>query len=175
MEVTQSVLNADGRAPGSWVYVFLCENEGKAILKIGVSDNPARRFQMIRTGCPFRHINSVMVNVYTRDVAFEIERVLLEEFKPWRTNGEWLSFDYEEKPVFNHRFRAVLDRYKKPGWPLKVVNSIEPRRMKRESEKRQIEVLRHIFEARTHSESVDRAKSLFQALEKSCRRTPTVS
>lgn len=175
MSVTASVYGPEGRAPGSYVYVFLCENAGRAIIKVGVSDNPERRLGAIRSGCPFRHLRSVMVNVYTRDVAFEIESEVLKIFKPWKTQGEWLSFDLEEKPIFNTRFREVLERYRKPGWPLKVVSTLERRTRKREAEKRELAALKYIFEVRTHSEAVDRMEKLFRAALGSCKRTPTVS
>jgi hypothetical protein len=174
MEITESIHCADGRYPGSYVYAFLCEHEGRAIIKIGISDTPSRRLATIRSGCPFRHLNSVTINVYTRKAALEIESALLTEFKKWKTHGEWLSFSMEEKPVFNTKLREVLERFKKPGWPLKVVSSIEPRRQKREIEKRELEALRIIHEARTHSEAVERIQSFFKRLRESCKQTPIV-
>lgn len=93
--------------PGSFVYALTCVENGRAIIKLGVSDNPLKRLDQLRQQIPFKARTFAMLPMSSRKLAFRMERLLLHNFKPWRTRGEWMQFAPEDKANFNRVVRAV--------------------------------------------------------------------
>lgn len=131
-----SVCGPNGRYPGSFVYIMQSDLFDNVLIKIGISDNPKKRITHLMHSSPCRVVNAVTIHVYTRQAALDIEAELLREFRPWKIRGEWMSFKRREKDFFNGKVREILDKYRKPGWPMKLVN---PYSVKHQAEKLQLE------------------------------------
>lgn len=72
---------------GRFVYVVRCCNYHK----IGVSDDPDKRFKSIQAHNPFE-IELVKVYGYRSSDAHKIERYLHKQFNEYRVRGEWFDF-----------------------------------------------------------------------------------
>lgn len=166
-----SVCGPNGRYPGSFVYILQSDLFRNVLIKIGISDNPKKRIVQLRHGGPYTIVNAVTIHVYTRATALEIEAELLREFKQWKIRGEWLSFKRSEKDFFNGRVREILDKYRKPGWPMKLVN---PFSVKHQAQKLQNEVFSPIMKGeKPDIEAVKKLKELLYP-EDSCIPTAIV-
>lgn len=107
-----------GFVHGSFVYMVLCEDSGKAHIKVGLSDHPLRRLDEIRVGCPFKPLALYTMKRPSRKSALRLERTIHRGLKKWASHGEWFSVVLEEKPAFNEALRqAVMLRYVK-GYPV---------------------------------------------------------
>jgi hypothetical protein len=111
-------LASDGRPIGCYVYMLLCQDDGPIYVKVGVANEPLKRLQGLLTACPVTPWQYATVRVRSRRRALELERNLLEVFRPWRARGEWLSLTPEEKPAFNAAWRRVFGVFSESGWRL---------------------------------------------------------
>lgn len=100
------------------IYLLLCDNGGKIVAKIGVSDFPMKRLETHKTSCPFRIKVIASAPVSSRKTAFKIESAVMAMCAPWRTNGEWFQFDQKDKQAFNAILREAFQTYE-PTRPLK--------------------------------------------------------
>ena len=109
----------DSRLPSSFVYMLLCQDEdGPIYVKIGLSDEPYRRLQALRNGCPVTPRRFATCAVPGRIIAKRVEHALLSQLAPWRTQGEWLKFDRDEKADFNAGWQEAFRKTAPKGWPL---------------------------------------------------------
>jgi hypothetical protein len=74
-------------------YVYLLSEGERGPVKVGVANDPISRMQMLPTGNPktLRLVHSWAM--FTRDEAFKVERLVLDEMAPYRLRGEWIDAD----------------------------------------------------------------------------------
>lgn len=68
--------------------IYFIETQG--LVKIGYSNDPKRRFQMLATGCP---TECTLIAVCEGDMT--LEKSIHEKFKHLRLRGEWFAFTPE--------------------------------------------------------------------------------
>ena len=113
---------ADGRLRGSWTYMLLCRDGlGPIYVKVGISDNPLKRFNALVTSCGVMPQRFSFVNVRSRDSAKKLEKDLLDAFSKWKTNGEWIRLKVTEKKEFNVAWQKVFEKHATRDWPLRWV------------------------------------------------------
>jgi hypothetical protein len=108
----------DWRVIGSFVYMLLCQDSGPIYVKIGLSDQPLKRAQALRNGCPVAPRRLAICAVPSRFVAKRVESCLLLQLRPWRAQGEWFKFEPAEKPAFNQAWSQAFSNAQLKGWPL---------------------------------------------------------
>ena len=94
-----------------YVYLMLCDANGRINVKIGLSKNPVTRLKTIRGHSAIEPQLLAAVQVPGLYAAQCLERDLHAAFDDWRTTGEWFSFTPEDKAEFNRRCRDVLDSH----------------------------------------------------------------
>lgn len=117
--VSVPAFHSDGRLRGSYVYMLMCQDAEPIYIKIGMSDAPARRLDELRTSCAVTPKILATVEVPSRKIACAMERDLHIAMAPWQTTGEWYLFDGQDQEHFNATWKAVFEKYAKPGWPLR--------------------------------------------------------
>jgi hypothetical protein len=88
-----------GTNPNLCLYVIGFEDpQLNGIVKIGVTNNMAKRLQTLQTGCPWRL--EVKAMVYRPD-SFQFEGWLHDHFdaQRMRPDGEWFDFGSDSDPV----------------------------------------------------------------------------
>lgn len=96
--------------------MLLCrENGGNIYVKIGMSNDPLKRFRALRTSCPFIPRAFLYLRAYGRVEARHIERDLHAAYVAWHAHNEWFSFPEAEKEKFNLIWQKVLQLYAKRG------------------------------------------------------------
>lgn len=73
----------------TYVYVMYCRNH----IKVGISNNPARRRDTFQTGNPYPIVILVTIRSESRQAAFEIESWLHGKLSRWRVgdDSEWFK------------------------------------------------------------------------------------
>lgn len=74
------------------MYVAICSIGDKALVKVGISDHPERRFQNLQTGCPVPIQSLYAAELRNRETAFAAEHEAHRRLSRHRTQGEWFQF-----------------------------------------------------------------------------------
>lgn len=107
-----------GRIDGSYVYMLLC-SEGDAIyIKIGMTCTPTKRLYALVNNCPLKPEIFATANVYSRKMAYAVERALHRKMRHWRQHGEWFRLTPAERAEFNQGWKDVFAKFAKPHWPM---------------------------------------------------------
>jgi hypothetical protein len=70
------------------LYVYFIQVKGTIIYKVGVTNNPLKRVEVLQTGCPFDiELKMAFVTVNASDVERRIHNELLQ----FRRRGEWFN------------------------------------------------------------------------------------
>lgn len=77
-----------------YVYIWVCATPSGTRAKIGVTNNPSRRFSNFRTSCPFRAFETYLCQAPARDVALKLESRILSTFSGFAEHGEWLKVPF---------------------------------------------------------------------------------
>lgn len=117
--VNVSAFHANGRMQGSYVYLLMCEQDGRYHIKVGMSDRPLDRFFGILTSLPFEPVVLALAEVPTRKIACSVETELHSVFQEWHATREWFEFDPADKPRFNAAWQSVFRSYSSPSWRIK--------------------------------------------------------
>lgn len=117
MIVTPNYFGTDGRLRGVFVYMLLCRDDGPIYAKVGISANPEKRFQEIRTGCPLQPRQLFIMEQPSRQNARRIEKALHGALRPWHATGEWFATTLREKSAFNAALKAALRPHDSDAWP----------------------------------------------------------
>lgn len=80
-------------------YLYLIENE-IGMVKIGITNNYEQRFESIRTGSG---ISIVKYSVFKYRFSSELEKIILEKFKDFSSNGEWFN-----GVLFEDIYKAII-------------------------------------------------------------------
>ncbi|MGM4987403.1 GIY-YIG nuclease family protein [Tardiphaga sp. 841_E9_N1_2] len=73
--------------------VYLISESPQGPVKVGVANNPATRIRELQCGNPNKLKLADWWRFGTRDEAFVIERLILDEMAPYRMTGEWVDAD----------------------------------------------------------------------------------
>lgn len=112
-----SYYDTDGRLVGSYVYLLLCQDGGPIYVKAGISSDPLKRLQGLRSGCPVTPRQFYTMKRPSRRNALRIECALHMAFGPWLVHGEWFKVPAEDKPVFNAAMRSAIAPHTMTGYP----------------------------------------------------------
>lgn len=74
----------------NYCYLVVCTDRGEAFIKVGITDDPDRRLNELRTGCPFTVRDRYLCQAPSRESAFGLEQDILRRYSGLQTNGEWL-------------------------------------------------------------------------------------
>lgn len=72
-------------------FVYIFETLGGFFCKIGVSNDPVRRLDAVRTGCPFYLGLAYKFEVPSRRYAEAVESAAHKNLEAHRESGEWFS------------------------------------------------------------------------------------
>ena len=108
-------------------YLYLIEQEQTGFFKIGVSINPEKRLNQLKTSSPTEL--KLITKIYTNDM-YTLEKLFhklfvrknstLGEGKKWKNNREWFFLNlndinyiksFKKNVVFVHKGKTLLDYY----------------------------------------------------------------
>lgn len=116
MRIDGSMMNQFGTIRATYVYMLLCQDDGPVYIKIGITERPDQRLMEIVNNCPVSPAIYATVAINNRKYAQSLERALLDGYKKWRTNGEWIAVETSEKPQFNTVWKEIFTTFRK-RWP----------------------------------------------------------
>lgn len=110
-------------------YLYLIEQEQTGFFKIGVSINPEKRLNQLKTSSPT--VLKLITKIYTNDM-YTLEKLFhklflrknstLSEGNKWRNNREWFFLNsndinyiksFKKNVIFEHKNKTLLDYYKR--------------------------------------------------------------
>jgi hypothetical protein len=82
-----------------WWYIYTAYapfDDGRVLVKVGISSMPHQRFVALYCGCPFTIRLCAFTSVGTEKQAHRVESAILKEFSQYKTRGEWLLLPTDE-------------------------------------------------------------------------------
>ena len=121
MRIDGSMMNEFGTIRATYVYMLLCQDDGPLYIKIGITERPDQRLMELVNSCPVSPAVYALVGTNNRKYAQSLEGALLDGYKKWRTNGEWLALSVDDKPEFNEIWKSIFRTFQKrwPAWDAK--------------------------------------------------------
>ncbi len=119
MSTINNPLVVNGRIAGCYVYMALCQDGADIHIKIGLSQEPAKRVLALFHNNPLLIECLAVVDLPSRRIARRLERDLHEAMKKWRTCGEWFCFSLADRAEFNRLQKASLAKYASGSRPLR--------------------------------------------------------
>jgi hypothetical protein len=104
--------------PADWWYVYTAFapfDDGRTLVKVGISSIPHERMVGIYCSCPFPVRLAAWVAVGRKSFARRIEYRILKHFERYKTRGEWLLLpnDPESKQEFAAESRKLVEIHTK--------------------------------------------------------------
>lgn len=104
--------------PDLWyLYVIFTEApDGMGLLKVGVTQDPAKRVRAIRQGSPLPLKAAIFTPAGNRKLAHTIESSIHTVFRDRKTRGEWFRFDYSDaidKRCFHQGTKGIYAAFTK--------------------------------------------------------------
>lgn len=87
---------AEWREWTEYVYLWITYSENVVFAKVGITNNPRRRFCQFRTSCPLPVGPAYLCQVPTREVARDVERKILHAFRGFKARGEWIKIPFHD-------------------------------------------------------------------------------
>ena len=72
-------------------YLYFISTTRKNVVKIGIAKNPNKRLKTFQTANYEKLIILRVIQVPTRNLAFELEKALHQKFKKYHIRGEWFK------------------------------------------------------------------------------------
>lgn len=90
---------------------FAPMDDGRVLVKVGISVVPHNRVVQLYCNCPFPIVRAAFIQAGRKKKALAIERGILDTFVDKKTRGEWLVFpdDAQERKLFAERSRAIVE------------------------------------------------------------------
>lgn len=104
---------------GCYVYLLMCPDGATIHLKVGMSDDPLKRFRELLVGCPIQASLLAVMEFANRRTAYQAERELQRVFATWHTTGEWFRLAFSDKAVFNATWKLALSGFSSSAWPIR--------------------------------------------------------
>jgi len=110
--------NSSGVLGGYFVYTLICrDGDGPLYVKIGMSQNPVKRFGEIRNGNPVTPLTLAWVDLCSKDKASSVESQMQIAATAWHHTLEWFKVDADDFDDFKAVCKDVLIRNGHPGRP----------------------------------------------------------
>lgn len=107
-----------------YCYLWACECPGGLFIKIGMTNDPHRRFSEFKTSSPFKYVQAFVCQAPDRELSYALEQEILRTFRAFSTRGEWISI---ERKKLEHFVFACSEIAKRVVGPEVYFREFKPR------------------------------------------------